>query len=189
MADRHTDKISGGLADKSKPGDFDSKQLAMGVKVEMEHTSDRHVAMEIAMDHLKEDPRYYTKLKKVHKENRMQSHQMLSVLEEVRDSLEEMTSVKATGKTSGYTPGVSDPKDKPKHFKRFPEKTVAATKARGAQQRMMRDTEVKSTTPASPSPMPAKKKRGLISRAVARVRGSTNESMFIETSDIRSLLE
>jgi 8-oxo-dGTP pyrophosphatase MutT (NUDIX family) len=63
------DRLPGGLADRSKPSDFDPKQLAMGIKVELEHTKDRGLAREIAMDHLKEDPRYYTKLKRVHSED------------------------------------------------------------------------------------------------------------------------
>jgi hypothetical protein len=58
------DMIKGGLADKKKPEDFDPKQLAMGIEVEMEHTGNRKLAKEIAMDHLSEDPKYYTKLKK-----------------------------------------------------------------------------------------------------------------------------
>lgn len=41
------------------------KQLSIGMKVEMEHTNDKLKAKEIAMDHLYEDPKYYTKLKKV----------------------------------------------------------------------------------------------------------------------------
>lgn len=41
------------------------KQLEMGMKVEMEHTDSEEKAKEIAMDHLWEDPSYYTKLKKV----------------------------------------------------------------------------------------------------------------------------
>lgn len=41
------------------------KQLSMGMKVEMEHTKDKNTAKEIAMDHLYEDPKYYTKLKKI----------------------------------------------------------------------------------------------------------------------------
>jgi hypothetical protein len=40
-------------------------QLAKGTKVELEHTSDRKVAREIALDHIGEDPNYYTKLKKM----------------------------------------------------------------------------------------------------------------------------
>jgi hypothetical protein len=41
------------------------KQLEMGMKVEMEHTNSKDKAKEIAMDHLWEDPSYYTKLKKI----------------------------------------------------------------------------------------------------------------------------
>ena len=56
------DRIPGGLADKKKPSDFDPKQLAKGIKVEMEHTDDPGMAREIAMDHLAEDDSYYDKL-------------------------------------------------------------------------------------------------------------------------------
>lgn len=54
--------IPGGHASGRLPRDFDPEQLRMGVKVEMEHTRDRRIAQEIAMDHLVEDPQYYTKL-------------------------------------------------------------------------------------------------------------------------------
>ncbi len=40
-------------------------QLVKGIKVEMEHTNSVDVAMEIAKDHLYEDPNYYTNLKKI----------------------------------------------------------------------------------------------------------------------------
>ena len=39
-------------------------QLKIGLKIEQEHTNDASLAKEIAMDHLYEDPKYYTKLKK-----------------------------------------------------------------------------------------------------------------------------
>jgi hypothetical protein len=39
-------------------------QLVQGINVESEHTNNEHLAREIALDHLKEDPNYYTKLKK-----------------------------------------------------------------------------------------------------------------------------
>jgi hypothetical protein len=39
-------------------------ELAMGIKVEMEHTDDVQVAKKIAMDHLAENPNYYSDLKK-----------------------------------------------------------------------------------------------------------------------------
>lgn len=38
------------------------EQLRIGIDTEMEHTNDRTVAEKIAIDHLKEDPEYYTKL-------------------------------------------------------------------------------------------------------------------------------
>lgn len=40
-------------------------QLSKGIKIEMEHTKKYEVAKEIALDHLKEDPNYYTKLSSV----------------------------------------------------------------------------------------------------------------------------
>jgi hypothetical protein len=38
-------------------------ELKMGIEVEKEHTQDEALATKIAMDHLEEDPKYYTKLK------------------------------------------------------------------------------------------------------------------------------
>jgi len=43
-------------------------QLKTGIKVEHEHTSDEKAAQEIALDHLGEDPNYYTKLTKMEKQ-------------------------------------------------------------------------------------------------------------------------
>lgn len=64
----HKDQIPGGKADRRKPSDFDQQELAQGIKVEMEHTSDARKALEIAMDHLAEDREYYTKLRKIHRD-------------------------------------------------------------------------------------------------------------------------
>lgn len=61
------DKIPGGLADDKKPSDFDSDKLKAGIKIELEHTSDKNIAREIAMDHLTEDINYYDKLKEIEK--------------------------------------------------------------------------------------------------------------------------
>jgi len=58
----YDDSLEGGLADKKAPGQFDEEQLQKGVEVEMEHTDDPEIAMEIAMDHLLEDKDYYKKL-------------------------------------------------------------------------------------------------------------------------------
>jgi hypothetical protein len=56
------DLIPGGKGDTSSPQSFDPHELAMGMKVEMEHTRDQRLAKEIAIDHLTEDPHYYSKL-------------------------------------------------------------------------------------------------------------------------------
>lgn len=47
------------------PEDFDADSLQAGINVEMEHTDDKAIAKNIAMDHLAEDPEYYTKLRKM----------------------------------------------------------------------------------------------------------------------------
>lgn len=55
------DELEGGLADDKSAKEFDPEQIKLGLKVEMEHTDDPMVAIEIAMDHLMEDPEYYTR--------------------------------------------------------------------------------------------------------------------------------
>ncbi len=72
---KNEDDIPGGKADKDSPNTLAKhhkvskkeilKQLQMGVKVEKEHTNDPKKAIEIALDHIKEDPKYYTKLKTI----------------------------------------------------------------------------------------------------------------------------
>ena len=66
---KHLDKLKGGLADKKKPSDFNKKKLKEGTKKEKEHTKDKSIAQEIAMDHLTEDKDYYKKLKQVEKKD------------------------------------------------------------------------------------------------------------------------
>jgi len=48
--------------------DADNKELAMGIKVEMEHTRNKAIAKRVAIDHLAEFPDYYTRLIKMEKE-------------------------------------------------------------------------------------------------------------------------
>jgi len=45
-------------------GKISPSEIAKGTKEEMEHTSSKKVSRKTAMDHLREDPKYYTKLKK-----------------------------------------------------------------------------------------------------------------------------
>jgi len=54
------------LAEKHKVSvEHIKSQLEKGIKIEHEHTKDNSAARKIAMDHLFEDPDYYTKLSKV----------------------------------------------------------------------------------------------------------------------------
>lgn len=61
-------KLAGGEADGQPLTKFDLNQLLMGIKVELEHTSDKMLALEIATDHLEEFSDYYTRLKKMEEE-------------------------------------------------------------------------------------------------------------------------
>lgn len=58
-----SNELPGGKGDAKDIADFDSKQVQMGLKVELEHTDNLEVAKEIVADHLSEDPAYYSKLK------------------------------------------------------------------------------------------------------------------------------
>jgi Protein of unknown function (DUF5661) len=44
--------------------DVIKQQLVKGLAVELEHTTNKRIAREIALDHIGEDPKYYDKLKK-----------------------------------------------------------------------------------------------------------------------------
>ena len=62
---RSKEEIPGGLSEGMDSSEFDSAQLAKGIRVEMEHTNSRTIAKEIAMDHLVENSKYYDKLEKI----------------------------------------------------------------------------------------------------------------------------
>lgn len=56
--------LHGGKGDKIPRVSFDKTQLAIGKRIEREHTKNSKIAEEIARDHLTEDPNYYKKLEK-----------------------------------------------------------------------------------------------------------------------------
>lgn len=94
---KETNKLKGGLADNKTLEDLakkhaydDSKdstskdkinkmlvqlknQFDKGMKVEREHTKNLSKAKEIVMDHLSEDPNYYSKLKKIEKHETLEA--------------------------------------------------------------------------------------------------------------------
>lgn len=59
---------NGRYNEKGKNIQFDEKELAAGIKVEMEHTSNKIMAERIAKDHLTEINDYYTRLIKMEKD-------------------------------------------------------------------------------------------------------------------------
>jgi hypothetical protein len=61
IAKKHAKKYKVSIADLTSEL---TAQLKLGIKTEMEHTDNKKQAKEIAMDHLAENPKYYTKLKK-----------------------------------------------------------------------------------------------------------------------------
>lgn len=86
----HKDQMSGGLADKKKPSDFCPKQLAKGVRVELEHTDDLDIAKEIAMDHLAEDPKYYDKLETIEQHEHDRDYMARSNMSQIEDQSDEL---------------------------------------------------------------------------------------------------
>lgn len=68
--DKTYNKIKGGKADKLTPQDLArkhhvfigtiEKEIELGKKIEMEHTNDENLAIEIAMDHIDEFVDYYS---------------------------------------------------------------------------------------------------------------------------------
>ena len=62
------DRIEGGKSDYKEESEFNVEELKRGIEVEMEHTDDPEIAKEIAMDHLAEDPQYYSKVGLIHTE-------------------------------------------------------------------------------------------------------------------------
>ena len=65
--------LPGGRGDKLRKKDVNKKELARGIKHELEHVNsgnpkrDRRMATEIALDHLAEHRDYYTKLERAEK--------------------------------------------------------------------------------------------------------------------------
>lgn len=65
MATRNGGQLVGGKGDQKLITDFSPDQIAKGISVEMEHTNDPRIALEITLDHLAENDRYYDVLEQV----------------------------------------------------------------------------------------------------------------------------
>lgn len=67
MLNKNEQALVGGIGDDTDEDDVDQDELEMGEEVELEHTNDRNIAREIALDHLTEDDHYYSHLKEMEK--------------------------------------------------------------------------------------------------------------------------
>jgi len=56
------DLIPGGDGEGLDVADVDPKEFLVGTAVEMEHSTEKAYAQEIALDHLAENPKYYSEL-------------------------------------------------------------------------------------------------------------------------------
>ena len=72
------DRLPGGLADGKTPSDYDFDQIQKGIDIELEHTDDPMLALEIALDHLEENPEYYDYL--IEMEEKFEAHASLKDL-------------------------------------------------------------------------------------------------------------
>jgi len=52
--------------------DFDQEQINLGISIELEHTTNKAIALKIALDHLSEISDYYTRLQKMEAEAKKQ---------------------------------------------------------------------------------------------------------------------
>lgn len=60
LFEEYQDQLPGGEGDDLKPSDVCKRELALGVAVEKEHSGDDSLKTEIALDHLTENPTYYS---------------------------------------------------------------------------------------------------------------------------------
>jgi hypothetical protein len=77
---------------------FVKNQLKMGIAIEKEHTKDKDLAADIALQHLDEFPDYYTKLKKMESDARKEHKNFKDVKESLRDWFGKSESIGKKGK-------------------------------------------------------------------------------------------
>jgi len=92
LSDEEVEQVFNIVADKiqeiqtpAKEKDVDPKELKMGVEAEMEHTDDPSKAKIIALQHLAEDPKYYTKLKSLNLQENASYGQHIDVIEKIAE--------------------------------------------------------------------------------------------------------
>jgi inorganic pyrophosphatase len=113
---------------------FDKKELKTGTEHELEHTNDPKVAQQIAVDHLKEDSEYYTKLKQIEEIDKSFISEHFDYFEVgqttdlVWKSLKSDGKVKRTIKFQGLTIGIETDKGEYRHWYDSSTRTTGKTK-------------------------------------------------------------
>lgn len=124
-------KLKGGKGDKLTPDDVNYYEFQKGWRHELEHTNDIDKAKEIALDHLAEDPIYYTRLDIVEfqakKKNRADLPTEVKKGEPSKDPHNQMEKVKKIStsrsgeqkeeKVEDHKKNVGNKKEKPKKVK------------------------------------------------------------------------
>ena len=71
---RQANVLLGKGRSSSFEGEYNPKQLSLGIKIEKEHTADEEIARRIAQDHLAEHANYYTELVRMEKRLEKKNH-------------------------------------------------------------------------------------------------------------------
>lgn len=104
-------ELEGGLGDDKSPSDFCHCQVIAGMAVEIEHTDDAGKALEITLDHLAEDPFYYSNVIPADEVKSALSKIGKTVLEKAKQQTDEAASGGAIGglSSSGQLSGAGQP--------------------------------------------------------------------------------
>ena len=89
--ERLGDQINGGLGDNDSPTKYSRDVILKGLGVEMEHTDDPLIAIEIVLDHLNENPKYYDYLEQMElnmNDNTYQEYYPLNVTNEMDEAID-----------------------------------------------------------------------------------------------------
>ena len=89
-------------------------ELKKGIKVEQEHTSNIKTATRIALDHLFEDPKYYTKLAKIKLENNILNEYTDKIINQLIDKFKQEKPNLAPNIIQSYIERFSQIKDSPR---------------------------------------------------------------------------
>lgn len=118
MSSFNEEELEGGKADKMSLNDIAKKHdiplikiakaFIKGFNVELEHTKDQSQANEIAMDHLYEDPRYYSKLEKIETKEQLivkpvSKKEMRKIIDKAENDWEKEPEKKVTAKSQFAT--------------------------------------------------------------------------------------